>query len=177
MGGDYVTPARRAALSALGKLTSYAEASRCVVLDAAGNSPVANALKRRRSSGHGRLFLGDDDPQFEVEDYPQFEPYTPRLTTRTPRLTTRTPPRAASAVDPRQARRRSADSWLEKAMHRLGSDEVRAPACYSRFYSHFYCALTARRVLFSRLCVTLLAGRVLTCAADVLVCVRVRVRT
>lgn len=45
--GDYVTPARAAALKAKGKTDSFAEASKAYTLDAAGSGPVATVLKTR----------------------------------------------------------------------------------------------------------------------------------
>lgn len=142
VGGDYVTPARRAALSALGKHTTYAEASRTVVLDAAGDSPVAHALKRRPSghlggaSGHGRRMVHDDPHKVLLAEHP--EAYTPPLTPPSSprhaargRAETHAQSQRGSTVGAPQARRRSADSWLERAMHRMASHEleVRAPAC------------------------------------------------
>merc|ERR1711956_87366 len=45
VAGDYVTPARKAALTAKGKTASFAEASKEYQLDASGNGPVATVLK------------------------------------------------------------------------------------------------------------------------------------
>lgn len=45
VAGDYVTPARAAALQAQGKTTSFAEASKDFTLDASGSGPVATVIK------------------------------------------------------------------------------------------------------------------------------------
>jgi len=45
VAGDYVTPARKAALAAKGKTGSFADASKETQLDASGNGPVATVLK------------------------------------------------------------------------------------------------------------------------------------
>ncbi len=123
VGGDYVTPARRAALSALGKHTTYAEASRRVVLDAGGNSPVASALKRR-ASALGRQMRRDDGQDVLGECQ---EAYTPPIT---PPSSPRPPARARTRnMEAQSARLRPAgDSWLDRAMLRMASHEVRAPA-------------------------------------------------
>merc|ERR1719188_1241879 len=47
VSGDYVTPARAAALKAKGKTTTFAEASKSYTLDAKGNGPVATVMKTR----------------------------------------------------------------------------------------------------------------------------------
>jgi len=45
VAGDYVTPARAAALQAQGKTTSFAEASKTYTLDVSGDGPVATVFK------------------------------------------------------------------------------------------------------------------------------------
>mmetsp|Transcript_85119 Transcript_85119/g.214607 ORF Transcript_85119/g.214607 Transcript_85119/m.214607 type:complete len:611 (-) Transcript_85119:351-2183(-) len=45
VAGDYVTPARAAALKAQGKATSFAEASKDFTLDASGSGPVATVME------------------------------------------------------------------------------------------------------------------------------------
>jgi len=47
VAGDYVTPARQAALKAKGKATSFAEASKDYVMEITGDGPVATVLKTR----------------------------------------------------------------------------------------------------------------------------------
>jgi len=45
VAGDYVTPARAAALADMGKTTSFAEASKEYTLDPTGDGPVATVIK------------------------------------------------------------------------------------------------------------------------------------
>jgi hypothetical protein len=47
VAGDYVTPARKAALEAKGKKSSFAEASKEYTMDVTGDGPVATVLKTR----------------------------------------------------------------------------------------------------------------------------------
>merc|ERR1719343_670254 len=47
VAGDYVTPARKAALEAKGKTSSFAEASKEYTMEVSGDGPVATVLKTR----------------------------------------------------------------------------------------------------------------------------------
>merc|ERR1712050_137049 len=47
IAGDYVTPARQAALKAKGKAASFAEASKKYTMELSGNGPIAKVLQTR----------------------------------------------------------------------------------------------------------------------------------